>query len=131
MSDNDSWWKSGVLYQVYPRSFNDSNGDGIGDIPGIVEKLDYLSWLGVNGLWINPITLSPNNDFGYDVTDYCKVQPEFGTQEDVAILLAEARKRNIRILFDMVPSHTSILHPWFVNSRSARDSQFRDWYVWL
>ena len=107
------WWREGVLYQVYPRSFADSNGDGVGDLPGIVGKLDYLRWLGVDGIWLNPINPSPNVDWGYDVTDYTGVHPELGTLADVDRLVAEAGRRGIRVLLDLVPNHTSIEHPWF------------------
>jgi len=120
----------GVLYQIYPRSFADSNGDGIGDLPGIIDRLDYLQWLGVDGLWISPITVSPDLDWGYDVADYRTVHPELGTDADVDLLIAEAGRRDIRILLDFVPNHTSDQHPWFVESRSSRTARRRDWYLW-
>ncbi|HXF98904.1 MAG TPA: alpha-amylase family glycosyl hydrolase [Gaiellaceae bacterium] len=116
------WWRGGVLYQIYPRSFADANGDGIGDLPGIVEKLDYLAWLGVDGIWLNPIHPSPNVDWGYDVSDYEGVHPDLGTMEDLDRLLAEAGARGIRVLLDLVPNHTSDRHPWF--------RERPDWYVW-
>src|SRR5215467_9238276 len=100
------WWKSGVLYQIYPRSFADSNDDGIGDLRGVIDHLAYLEWLGVDGLWLSPITVSPNADWGYDVADYCAVQPEFGTLSDLDELVGEARDRGIRVLLDLVPNHT-------------------------
>jgi alpha-glucosidase len=126
----EPWWKTGVLYQIYPRSFADSNGDGTGDLPGIIEHLDHLQWLGVDGIWLSPITVSPNADWGYDVADYLAVDPDLGTADDVDRLIAEARNRGIRVLLDIVPNHTSEQHPWFLDSRSSRDSLHRSWYVW-
>ncbi len=116
------WWREGVLYQVYPRSFADSNGDGIGDLTGIVERLDYLEWLGVDGIWLNPIHPSPNVDWGYDVADYCDVHPDLGTLADLDVLVAEAQRRGIRIVLDLVPNHTSDRHPWF--------REQPEFYVW-
>ncbi len=127
---DEPWWKAGVLYQIYPRSFADSDADGIGDIPGIIEHLDHLEWLGVDGVWLSPVTVSPNADWGYDVSDFCAIAPEFGTLEDFDRLVAEARRRGIRVLMDIVPNHTSEEHPWFVDSRSSRTAAHRDWYVW-
>ncbi len=124
------WWRDGVLYQIYPRSFSDSNGDGVGDLRGIIERLDHLSWLGIDGLWINPVMPSPNMDWGYDVSDYKAVDPELGTLEDVDELVAEAHKRDIRILFDLVPNHTSDQHPWFRDAIGSRTARHRDFYVW-
>ncbi len=124
------WWCTGVLYQVYPRSFADSNGDGIGDIRGIIEHLEHLAWLGVDGVWLSPVTVSPNADWGYDVSDFCAIAPELGTLEDFDGLVAAAADRGIRILMDIVPNHTSDQHPWFVDSRSSRAAAHRDWYVW-
>jgi alpha-glucosidase len=124
------WWRDAVLYQVYPRSFADSNGDGIGDLPGLVERLDYLEWLGIDGIWVNPVMDSPNRDWGYDVSDYCSVHPELGTLDDVDRLVSEAGRRGIRIIFDLVPNHTSDQHPWFRNALSGRGARHRDWYVW-
>jgi alpha-glucosidase len=124
------WWQTGVLYQIYPRSFADSNGDGIGDLQGIIDHLDHIAWLGVDGVWLSPITASPNADWGYDVSDYCAVHPELGTMDDFDRLVAEARRRDIRVLLDLVPNHTSEEHPWFLSSRSSKDSPRRDWYVW-
>jgi alpha-glucosidase len=117
-----SWWREGVLYQIYPRSFADSNGDGIGDLRGIAGKLDYLAWLGVEGLWLSPTFPSPNMDWGYDVADYYGVHPELGTIEDMDELIAKARERGIRILLDLVPNHTSDRHPWFADRP--------DYYLW-
>jgi alpha-glucosidase len=125
-----SWWREGVLYQVYPRSFADSNGDGIGDLPGLIGRLDYLEWLGIDGVWLNPTMPSPNADWGYDVADYLDVHPELGTLADLDRLVAESAHRGIRVLLDLVPNHTSDRHPWFQEARAARDSARRDWYVW-
>ncbi|HEX3291348.1 MAG TPA: alpha-amylase family glycosyl hydrolase, partial [Gaiella sp.] len=133
MSDGPTtvpWWRDAVFYQVYPRSFADSTGDGIGDLRGIVSRLEYLEWLGVDALWLSPIYPSPMADNGYDVTDHCAVDPVFGSLEDVDRLVEEAHGRGMRVLLDWVPNHTSSLHPWFLESRRARDSRMRDWYVW-
>ena len=125
-----SWWRNGVLYQIYPRSWADSNGDGVGDLDGIVARLDYLEWLGIDGVWLNPTMPSPNADWGYDVADYCDVHPELGTLADLDDLVAEAGRRGIRVLLDLVPNHTSDRHPWFLESRSSHASPRRSWYVW-
>lgn len=135
MTIDPEWWKSAVVYQIYPRSFLDTNGDGIGDLNGITQKLDYLNngtpnSLGVDALWINPFYLCPQYDFGYDVQDYRKVDPQYGTMEDFERLLVEAHKRGIKIIMDMVPNHTSHLHPWFLESRSSKTNPKRDWYFW-
>ena len=119
----DPWWRGGVLYQIYPRSFADANGDGIGDVQGVVDHLDHLSWLGVDGIWLNPITPSPNADWGYDVADYTAVAPEFGDLETLDRLVEEAGARGIKVLLDLVPNHTSDRHPWFVDSRADRSSR--------
>jgi alpha-glucosidase len=124
------WWKHGVMYQIYPRSFCDSNGDGIGDIPGIMQKLDYLARLGIDGIWLSPIYVSPMHDFGYDISDYRDIDPVFGTMEDFDRLLEEAHRRGVRIIMDMVLNHTSCLHPWFIESCASRHSPKRDWYIW-
>ena len=124
------WWREGVIYQVYPRSFQDSNADGIGDLRGVIDRLDYLQWLGVDAIWLNPITVSPDADVGYDVADYCGVQPVFGDLGTVDQLIAEAKKRDIKIVLDIVPNHSSDRHPWFIDARSARSAAHRDWYVW-
>lgn len=124
------WWQEGVLYQIYPRSFRDSNGDGVGDLRGIIEGLDHLEWLGIDGVWINPINPSPNDDWGYDVSAYKDVHPELGTMDDLEELIADAGRRGIRILLDLVPNHTSSAHPWFIDALSGRDADHRDWYVW-
>jgi glycosidase len=124
------WWKHGVVYQIYPRSFMDSNGDGVGDLEGIRQRLDHLAWLGVDALWISPCFPSPMADFGYDVSDYCDIDPRFGTLADFDRLLADAHARGLRILLDLVPNHSSSAHPWFQESRASRSSARRDWYVW-
>ncbi|MCE1196599.1 alpha-amylase, partial [bacterium] len=116
------WWEDAVFYQIYPRSFRDSNGDGVGDLAGIAEKLDYLAWLGVDALWISPFFPSPMKDFGYDVADYRGVDPMFGTLEDFERLAAGAKARGIRIVLDLVANHSSDRHPWFVEARSSRQS---------
>jgi alpha-glucosidase len=126
----ESWWREGVLYQVYPRSFADSNGDGVGDLPGLIGRLDYLEWLGIDGVWLNPTMPSPNADWGYDVADYRDVHPELGTLADLDRLVAEAGKRGIRVLLDLVPNHTSDRHPWFLEARGSPSARRRDWYVW-
>ncbi len=124
------WYDHAVIYEIYPRSFQDTNGDGIGDLNGITERLDYLKRLGVDAIWITPFFPSPNADFGYDVSDYVNVAPEYGTLQDWDRLVAESRKRGIRVLVDFVVNHTSDQHPWFRESRSSRENPKRDWYVW-
>jgi alpha-glucosidase len=124
------WWQRAVFYQAYVRSFADSNGDGVGDLRGLIQKLDYLEWLGIDCVWLSPITVSPDRDWGYDVADYRSVQPAFGSLDDVDELIADAARRGIRIVIDLVPNHTSDRHPWFGESRSSRDNPRRDWYVW-
>lgn len=130
MEERFLWWQKGVIYQIYPRSFMDSNGDGIGDLPGIVSRLDYLEWLGVDAIWLSPIYPSPMADFGYDVADYTGVEPFFGTMPDFDRLLAEIHRRGMKLLLDLVPNHTSDRHPWFLEARSSRDNPKRDWYIW-
>lgn len=124
------WWQSGVIYQVYPRSFMDCNGDGIGDLQGITSRLDYLAWLGVDALWLSPICPSPMADFGYDVSDYKGVDPTFGTLNDFTKLLSRAHDLGLKVILDFVPNHTSDQHPWFTDSRASRSSPRRDWYIW-
>jgi alpha-glucosidase len=124
------WWKRGVVYQIYPRSFQDTNADGIGDLDGIRRRLDYLAWLQVDAIWISPIYPSPMKDFGYDVADYCGVDPIFGTLSDFDRLVEEAHARGLKLILDFVPNHTSDRHPWFVESRASRDHPKRDWYIW-
>ncbi|MCQ3938845.1 MAG: alpha-glucosidase [Chloroflexi bacterium] len=125
------WWQTAVFYQIYPRSFADGNGDGIGDFPGMTEKLDYLSDLGVDAIWLSPHFPSPNWDCGYDISDYTNVAPEYGTMEDFKRFLHEAHKRNMRVILDLVLNHTSDEHPWFLESKSSRDNPKADWYVWV
>ncbi|MBV9134236.1 MAG: hypothetical protein JO318_16145, partial [Chloroflexi bacterium] len=125
-----TWWQRGLIYQVYPRSFLDSNADGTGDLPGITQKLEYLQWLGVDAIWISPIFPSPMADFGYDVSDYKNVHPLFGTLGDLDALIAAAHARNLKVILDYVPNHTSDQHPWFLESRSSRTNPKRDWYIW-
>jgi alpha-glucosidase len=129
-TEDATWWKHAVFYEIYPRSFADSNGDGIGDLNGITAKLDYLKELGVDAIWITPCFPSPQVDFGYDVSDYLNIDPMYGTLADFDRLVAEAKKRNIRIILDFVVNHTSDQHPWFLDSKSSRTSKFRDWYIW-
>ncbi|PKL36229.1 MAG: glucohydrolase [Spirochaetae bacterium HGW-Spirochaetae-1] len=124
------WWKHGIIYQIYPRSFCDSNGDGIGDIPGIISRLDYLQELGVDGIWLSPIYESPMHDFGYDISNYRAIDPVFGTRKDFITLVKEAHRRKIHVVMDLVLNHTSHLHPWFLESRSSRNNPKRDWYIW-
>ncbi|MEN8233567.1 MAG: alpha-glucosidase [Actinomycetota bacterium] len=124
------WWKSAVVYQIYPRSFADANGDGHGDLPGLIDRLDYLAWLGVDAVWLSPHYPSPNVDWGYDVSDYTGVHPDFGTLDDFDRLVDEAHRRDLHVLADLVLNHTSDQHPWFVESRSSHGNPKRDWYVW-
>jgi glycosidase len=129
------WWRRGVFYEIYVRSFGDTNSDGVGDLRGIIEHLDYLNdgtpqSLGVDALWITPVNPSPMFDFGYDVSDYRSIEPLFGTLRDYDDLIAAAHERGIRILLDLVPNHTSHQHSWFIESRSSRNNPKRDWYIW-
>jgi len=124
------WWQSGIFYQIYPRSFQDSNADGVGDIAGIITRLPYLQALGVDAIWLSPIFPSPMADFGYDISDYTGIDPLFGTLEDFDALVGAAHSSGLRIILDLVPNHTSEQHPWFIESRSARDNPKRDWYIW-
>ena len=130
MPDSEPWWKSTVVYQVYPRSFADSDGDGIGDLPGIIDKLDHLVELGVGTIWLSPFFASPQRDVGYDVSDYRTVAPEYGTNHDAQRLIDEAHQRGLKVMFDLVLNHTSDQHPWFLESRSSRTNSKADWYVW-
>jgi alpha-glucosidase len=125
-----TWWKHGIVYQIYPRSFQDSDGDGIGDLKGICRRLDYLAWLGIDAIWISPIYPSPMADFGYDVADYCGIDPIFGTLEDFDRLVSAAHARGLKLILDFVPNHSSDQHPWFQESRSSRRNPKRDWYIW-
>src|SRR5207245_2415049 len=130
MTQPNFWWQTGVIYQIYPRSFLDSNGDGVGDLAGITSKLDYLCWLGVDAIWLSPIYPSPMADFGYDITNYTDVHPLFGTLEDLDSLLHQAHQRNLKLILDFVPNHTSDEHPWFQQARESRTNEKRDWYIW-
>jgi alpha-glucosidase len=130
MCENIPWWKSGILYQVYPRSFQDSDGDGVGDLRGIIQRLSYLHELGVDALWLSPIFPSPMEDFGYDISDYTGIDPLFGTLDDFDALVAAAHDLGLKVILDLVPNHTSDQHPWFVESRSSKDNPKRDWYIW-
>ena len=127
---NFLWWQSGIIYQVYPRSFQDSDGDGVGDLKGIISRLDYLQWLGVSAIWISPIYPSPMADFGYDIADYTGIHTLFGSMDDFDELLRQAHRRGLKIVLDLVPNHTSHEHPWFRESRSSKDYPKRDWYIW-
>lgn len=127
---NTEWWRDAVLYQIYPRSFADSNGDGIGDLPGIINRLDYLAALGADAIWLSPFYPSPMADSGYDISDYLAVDPAYGTLADFDELIARAHERGIRIVVDLVMNHTSAEHPWFADSRSSRSNPKRDWYIW-
>lgn len=124
------WWHNSVVYQIYPRSFMDSNADGIGDLKGIIEKLDYLKLLGIDVIWLSPVYKSPNDDNGYDISDYCDIMEEFGTMDDMDKLISEAKNRGIKIVMDLVVNHTSDEHPWFIESRKSKDNPYRDYYVW-
>jgi alpha-glucosidase len=124
------WWQKAVIYQIAPMSFQDSNGDGKGDLKGIISRLDYLEWLGIDAVWFCPIYPSPMLDFGYDITNFCDVNPLFGTLDEFDMLLHEMHARKIKLLLDFVPNHTSAEHPWFNESRSSRSNPKRNWYVW-
>lgn len=125
-----SWWKKAVIYQIYPKSFQDSNGDGIGDLPGIISRLDYLQKLGIDAIWLSPIYKSPGIDNGYDIADYEAIDPQYGTMADMKKLILEAKKRNIRIIMDLVVNHTSDQHPWFIEAKKSTNSPYRDFYIW-
>jgi alpha-glucosidase len=125
-----SWWQHGIIYQIYPRSFCDTNGDGVGDLPGIHAKLEYLVWLGVDAIWISPVYPSPMADFGYDITNYEEIDPLFGTLNDFDRLVSSAHQHGLKVIMDLVPNHTSDQHPWFLSSRASRQSPKRNWYIW-
>jgi len=129
-SNNKEWWEGAAIYQIYPRSFQDGNGDGLGDLPGIVQRLPHIAELGVDAIWISPFYPSPMRDFGYDITDYCNVDPRFGTLADFDDVVAHAHRLGLRVLIDLVLSHTASDHPWFAESRASRDNPKADWYVW-
>ncbi|OED35270.1 alpha-glucosidase [Chromatiales bacterium (ex Bugula neritina AB1)] len=130
-TDELNWWETAVIYQIYPRSFQDSNDDGIGDLPGITTRLDYIANLGVDAIWISPFFKSPQKDFGYDVSDYCDVNPEYGTLADFDKLLAKAHDLNLKVMVDIVPAHCSDQHAWFIESRQSRDNEKADWFHWV
>ena len=130
MGNGAGWWRSAVIYQIYPRSFLDTDGDGIGDLGGILARLAYVAGLGVDAIWLSPIYPSPMADFGYDVSDHTDVDPVFGDLASFDRMVAEAHRLGLKVLLDWVPNHTSSQHPWFLDSRSARDSPRRDWYIW-
>ncbi|MBO0441024.1 glycoside hydrolase family 13 protein [Candidatus Enterococcus ikei] len=130
MTTNTQWWQEAVVYQVYPRSFQDSNGDGIGDLKGIIQRLDYLKKLGISAIWLSPVYRSPNDDNGYDISDYEQIMAEFGTMDDMDRLIQEAQQREIKIIMDLVVNHTSDEHPWFIESRASKENPYRDFYVW-
>lgn len=123
------WWQETTVYQVYPRSFKDSNGDGIGDLRGIIGKLDYLQNLGIGAIWLSPVYRSPNDDNGYDISDYEDIMKEFGTMADMDELIAQAKERNIRIIMDLVVNHTSDEHKWFIGAKKSKDNPYRDYYI--
>ena len=129
-TQNLPWWKKTTVYQIYPRSFKDSSGNGIGDISGIISKLDYLRDLGIGTIWFSPFFSSPQADFGYDVSDYRSIAPEYGSLADCEKLIREIHNREMHIVLDLVLNHTSDQHPWFLESRSSRDNTKRDWYIW-
>src|SRR6201997_5474623 len=129
-SNEENWWKNAVIYEIYPRSFQDSNGDGIGDLPGITSRLGYLQALGIDAIWLSPIYPSPQVDFGYDISDYTAIDPQYGTLADFDNLVAQGKDHNIGVIMDLVLNHTSDKHPWFIESASSRNNPKADWYVW-
>ena len=124
------WWKSAVFYQIYPKSFQDTTGSGVGDLRGIISRLDYLENLGIDGIWLSPVCKSPQVDNGYDISDYCGIDPMFGTMEDMEELIAEAKKRGISIIFDLVLNHSSDQHEWFLEALKGKDNPYHDYYIW-
>src|ERR1700730_18621303 len=126
----DIWWRNGVFYQIYPRSFQDSNGDGVGDIRGIIERLPHVKALGVDAIWLSPIFPSPMAAFGYDISDYVAIDPLFGAMADFDALVSAAHAAGLKIILDLVPNHTSDRHAWFIESRKSRENPKRDWYIW-
>ena len=127
---NNKWYKQSVFYQIYPRSFKDSNGDGIGDIQGIISKIDYISSLGIDAIWFSPLYASPNADYGYDISDYTAINPEYGTMEDFEQMVSLLHERGIKVIMDLVINHTSDKHKWFESARQSKDSPYRDYYYW-
>lgn len=130
MANPQPWWKNAVIYQIYPRSFQDSNGDGIGDLAGIIPRLGYLESLGIDAIWLSPVYRSPQDDNGYDISDYCDIDPMFGTLADMDNLITEAKKHHIRIIMDLVLNHSSDEHRWFQEAKKSRDNPYHDYYVW-
>ena len=130
LKKDPDWWRGAVIYQIYPRSFQDSNGDGVGDLLGIAQRLPYVASLGVDAVWISPFFRSPMHDFGYDVSDYCDVDPMFGSLADFDVVIETAHMLGLKVLMDLVISHSSIEHPWFKESRSSKDNPRANWYVW-
>jgi alpha-glucosidase len=130
MIDDKTWWRNGIFYQIYPRSFQDSDGDGVGDLAGVIQRLPYLTALGIEAVWLSPIFPSPMADFGYDISDYTGIDPVFGTMEEFDALVSAAHERGLKVILDLVPNHTSDQHPWFIEARSSRDNPKRDWYIW-
>ena len=124
------WWKSAVFYQIYPKSFQDTDGDGVGDLRGIISRLDYLQELGIDGIWMSPVCASPQVDNGYDISDYCAIDPMFGTMEDMEELIAEGKKRGISLILDLVLNHCSDQHPWFLEALKGRDNPYHDYFIW-
>ena len=124
------WWKNAVFYQVYPKSFQDTNGDGVGDLPGLISRLDYLETLGIDGIWLSPVCQSPQVDNGYDISDYRAIDPSVGTMEDMQTLIREAKARGISIILDLVPNHSSDQHKWFLEAKKSRDNPYHDYYIW-
>jgi alpha-glucosidase len=124
------WWQTGIIYQIYPRSFQDSNNDGVGDLEGIIRRLPYLIELGVDAIWLSPIFTSPMADFGYDIADFTDVDPLFGNLADLDMLIDAAHRHQLKLILDLVPNHTSDQHPWFVESKTSRNSPKRDWFIW-
>ena len=124
------WWQTSVVYQIYPRSFQDSNGDGIGDLRGIINRLDYLQKLGIDVIWLSPVYKSPNDDNGYDISDYEEIMDEFGTMADMDELIATANEKGIKIVMDLVVNHTSDEHKWFIEAKKGKDNPYRDYYIW-
>ena len=124
------WWKSAVFYQIYPKSFQDTDGDGVGDLRGIISRLDYLETLGIDGIWLSPVCMSPQVDNGYDISDYCAIDPMFGTMADMEELIAEAKKRGISIIFDLVLNHCSDQHPWFLEALKGPENPYSDYFIW-
>ena len=130
IESNSPWWKESIMYQIYPRSFQDSNGDGIGDIRGIINRIDYLASLGIDLIWLGPVYESPNDDNGYDISNYYKIHPEFGTMEDFDELLEKLHQAGIKLIMDLVVNHSSDEHAWFQESRKSKDNPYRDYYYW-